>query len=1099
MYTGTGNFQVPIWNVSSRDISDPVSMVYSVRGVKLNERGGRFGVSWDLNAGGSVSREVRGLPDDFKGIGNDRRRGWFYQKYSTSTYLSSDVASLPNTSDNPSVCTDESSDYNQINGYGYDNDTEPDIFYFNVGSHSGSFVFDNSATSTPVIRLIPHQDIKIVPTFNPADADPKITGFTITTNTGTVYTLNESVWESRFTTKLISETTVEFLKTRYEQYSKLGYHDNKEVGYSTEWKLSKVTSTTSDELIYAYSSEQVTSVDTVRAYIIRNSNTTYYRVDVFSDSRTTTYKYLNHIYVRDTPTTQKKALELITSSGRVSTIKVFDYRRGTAPADFVKQFNFTYNVTSTKTFLSMLSESSGSGGESIPPYVFRYQLEYLPSKYSKDQDYWGYYNAKNNTHLAPKLYVYPGQSAAERFRIEPLPGYTEGVGQYTLAGANRSVDTLAIQYGTLKTIIYPWGGSVDIKYESNEYYDTLANQNFKGGGLRIKSLHYDNGTRSDTKIEKYFTYSDATGKSYGRLISKPNFAMLTWEYRDPFSNTEQVPLMVDLEWYNHDKIIVRLEEDISASVFTGGSAVGYKQVKVKRPGAGYAIHEFELPATFGTSTSGTFWTATQNKYARISVCPAIQWYTGGINGFPFTPNPNFDHERGLPKRKRDFNEGDTLVSEIRTTYQNIYKAGSTPEYVWGLHFEKYPNSDATMFLFGKYFLLTDVARVPASETVISYDMTNPLRSITQSSNYYYESANHKFLSRTRSTTADGTIFQTYVKYPKDYPNTTVYWDEATEAINAFKAAARNGVPIEVYQTITKPGDSEKVLGGSIVKFSDFDIAGKILPESTLSWKSATPVLLTAFTSSWTDELFHADSRYEISNTISSYGLYDVPLSSIGQARVYGSTVYGYNSSAPVVSATGATNSQFAFSDFETSTLVGFTETGNPTYGTGRTGTKSIYFISTSLSNLSRPLSKGADTYILSGWFKHSGAAITYNVKIKNTAGTTTYYNQNLTFTPATPANTFEYFEKEIPIDPSLQTFKIELTPVSGTCYLDDVSFYPAQASLTSYTYTFPFGANSVTSGHVTSFVEFDTLGRTKYVRDKDGNILQKQTTLINTY
>jgi len=1094
MYTGTGSFQVPIWNVTSRDLSDPVSLVYSVKGVKLNERGGRFGVSWDINAGGSVTREVRGLPDDFKGTGNDRRRGWLYQKYNTTTYLSSSVAALPNTADNSaSTCTDESSDYNAINGFGYDNDTEPDIYHFSAFGISGSFVFDNSATATPVVRLIPYQDIKIVPTFNPGASDPKITGFTITTNTGKVYTFNEVVTESRYTVKMISETTVEFLKSRYELYNKLGNHDNKEVVYNAEWKLSKVTSTTSDELTYAYSSEQVSTVDTVRAYIIRNANNTFYPVDVYADYRATTLKHLSTIYVEETTTTQRRVLELVASGGTVTAIKIYDFRRGSS--DYVKQFDLTYQVTASKTFLKTVREASGS--VLIPPYTFSYQLEYLPSKYSKGQDYWGYYNGKSNTHLAPKLYVYPGQLPGDRFRLEPLTGYTEGVGQYTMTGADRSVDTLAIQSGTLKRITLPSGGYTEIKYESNEYYDTVANQNFKGGGLRIKSLHYYDVLHPGSTIAKYFNYSDANGKSYGRLLSKPNFAVLTWEYRDPFSAVEQAPLLIDGdEWYNYNKIIVRFEEDISAPSFTQGSAVGYKQVRVSRPGSGYAIHEFELKGEFGATASG-LWSATQNKFARTTGCPSVQWLTSGINGFPFAPNPDFEFERGLEKRKRDYNQGDTLVSETRTTYQYVYKAGSAPDYVSGVKFEKYPNSDATIFLFGKYFQITDVARVPASQQVITYDTKAPSRSMTQSSYYYYESAYHRLLSRTKNVLADGTIYQTYIKYPQDYPGTSIYWDDATECINTLKTTSRNGVPIETYQTITKVGDSEKVTGGSVVKFSDFAVTGKVLPQYTLSWNSATPILLSQFTPSWNDEIFYTDSRYETAGTVLSYSSeYDLPTSATGKSRVPGSTIFGYNTTTPVVAVSGALPAQFAFSDFETTTTAAFTETANPTltYAGGRTGAKSLYFTQASLS---KTLSKGAGTYVFTSWLKHNGGAITMNIKIQNSAGTVTYYNQNLTFTPATPANSFEYFEKEVPIDAALQTFKVVVTPVSGSCYMDDVAFYPAQASLSSQTYTFPFGANSATSGHHSNFIEFDTLGRMKYIKDKDGNILKKQTVILN--
>ena len=143
LYTGTPNIEIPIWNLTHKDLSEPISLVYNAKGVKLQESNSRFGISWDVRAGGSITREVRGLPDDFKGSGTDRRRGWLYQKYNTSGYLNGYVASATNTSDlSAATCLDENQDNDNINwfvdGSGlYDNDSEPDLFYYNVGGASG--------------------------------------------------------------------------------------------------------------------------------------------------------------------------------------------------------------------------------------------------------------------------------------------------------------------------------------------------------------------------------------------------------------------------------------------------------------------------------------------------------------------------------------------------------------------------------------------------------------------------------------------------------------------------------------------------------------------------------------------------------------------------------------------------------------------------------------------------------------------------------------------------------------------------------------------------------------------------------------------------
>ncbi|HYG17617.1 MAG TPA: hypothetical protein VD816_01765, partial [Ohtaekwangia sp.] len=76
MFTGKPTIQIPIWTVADHDLAQPISLVYNAGGVRLDEPSGKFGLGWSLAASGSVSRVVKGLPDDYSGIGTDLRRGW---------------------------------------------------------------------------------------------------------------------------------------------------------------------------------------------------------------------------------------------------------------------------------------------------------------------------------------------------------------------------------------------------------------------------------------------------------------------------------------------------------------------------------------------------------------------------------------------------------------------------------------------------------------------------------------------------------------------------------------------------------------------------------------------------------------------------------------------------------------------------------------------------------------------------------------------------------------------------------------------------------------------------------------------------------------
>ncbi|WP_333820618.1 hypothetical protein, partial [Ohtaekwangia sp.] len=165
MYTGQPQIFIDLYTLKDHDLVQDFKMKYTA-GVM-----GSVGFGWNLDAVSYVSRETRGLPDDFA---DATRSGWLYN----SNY--SGILSFSNTADlSKDTYSDELSDYNYLNGLQYKQDTEPDIYTYQVGNVGGRFMFNNSGG----ISLIPYQDISIVPTYSGVSPATKtITGWTITTN-----------------------------------------------------------------------------------------------------------------------------------------------------------------------------------------------------------------------------------------------------------------------------------------------------------------------------------------------------------------------------------------------------------------------------------------------------------------------------------------------------------------------------------------------------------------------------------------------------------------------------------------------------------------------------------------------------------------------------------------------------------------------------------------------------------------------------------------------------------------------------------------------------------------------------------------------------
>jgi YD repeat-containing protein len=207
LYTGKINIDIPLCALKSRDIEVPVALSYNTSGIRVDDIASWVGMGWSLNAGGSISRVMKGLPDEFVGkvvpmnysvpggsgidafgyLGVKARDGGV------------DLANFTNYSDDKKKKIIKYADWmgldglNRGDGFGFGEawDTEPDEFYFNFGRYSGQFVFDQNGE----IQLLPNQNFKITKKILPfvieGKSIPKLVSFTITTDDGFQYTFGD--------------------------------------------------------------------------------------------------------------------------------------------------------------------------------------------------------------------------------------------------------------------------------------------------------------------------------------------------------------------------------------------------------------------------------------------------------------------------------------------------------------------------------------------------------------------------------------------------------------------------------------------------------------------------------------------------------------------------------------------------------------------------------------------------------------------------------------------------------------------------------------------------------------------------------------------
>jgi len=119
LFTGMVDISIPLLNVKGRVLSLPVGLSYHSSGIKVDDVAGWVGLGWSLNAGGVITRSVRGKADD--------------NSYLIDNYLT--IEDAPGISQ-----LVDFSYYNDL----VDNiaDNISDVYYFNFAGHSGKFYFD---------------------------------------------------------------------------------------------------------------------------------------------------------------------------------------------------------------------------------------------------------------------------------------------------------------------------------------------------------------------------------------------------------------------------------------------------------------------------------------------------------------------------------------------------------------------------------------------------------------------------------------------------------------------------------------------------------------------------------------------------------------------------------------------------------------------------------------------------------------------------------------------------------------------------------------------------------------------------------------------
>ncbi|MCD1118735.1 hypothetical protein [Chryseobacterium turcicum] len=228
-YTGTPDISIPLFSVSthSKDINLEVALKYHPANVKGDNIAGEAGLGWSLLSGGSISRTVRGLPDEIFVHGNTNgtissKIGLYHDNImgDDNNYYNNDISVLSQLAYNFP---------NKANKFYWETiekgkfDTEHDLWQFNFMGNSGRFYIKKNQSG--ILEVVPLSDyrVKITNHYSMINNNPYVPiGFTIYDEKGYQYIFD------------VSETT----STSQAVENRSLYNPNSSMSSNTEFRSS---------------------------------------------------------------------------------------------------------------------------------------------------------------------------------------------------------------------------------------------------------------------------------------------------------------------------------------------------------------------------------------------------------------------------------------------------------------------------------------------------------------------------------------------------------------------------------------------------------------------------------------------------------------------------------------------------------------------------------------------------------------------------------------------------------------------------------------------------------------------------------------------
>ncbi|KFF16539.1 RHS repeat domain-containing protein [Flavobacterium hydatis] len=796
LFNGLPNINVNLYNIKVDNFEMPVSISYNLASIKPEERPGWVGLGWCLNAGGAITRIVKGGVDEVVVSGTtDPTVFSYYDHYSELNITNWDSTAKLNEYDNwmGAIAPTKLAPY-----------PAPDEFIFNVNGLSGSFFKNHEGVW--VVKANKNIDIKIneelKSSFKLFEVGNHMAnnrmfiigrifyGFTLTTDDGIQYVFGKDPNSLEFTASQNNTTDGKnpnfIVKTWY--LTKIKLPNSKVISF--QYKTNVFAAESGGDVNNKAVFKQYVSSDIMKYW-------THYadgRVELTegNSSGSITNKILERMYVVYLDKITTTDMEIMFTNSLSNDL---DYDLSNSPWDpytieYVKSldadyldskhwyklndivvkniidakqiykasFKYLENPTS-RLFLIGVEESGQLDSPIIKKHSFEYSSLTLPPYNSQKTDHWGFFNNTNffqtvalpenslhYTHDQIRNYYYP----------------------------SRNPNPAALQAGTLTKIVYPTGGFTQFYYEAHDFSKVIdktgtafnivnaTSNNEIAGGLRIRKIVSDPLNNGTPLAKEYFYTKDYKNNnmiSSGILSGRPVYI-----------EEASVP---DMHFFK-----------LSSNTFsqlndTNGSHVTYTNVVEKSQDGSFTEYIY-------SNHDNGYMDKLANQYL-YEYSNAL----GNVFGFPSDDTNNIISkkisfnslaaERGNLLSEKKYNSQKMIVEETNYTYNNDINRFSDnirsidfSETVIGSLKGNVNVGGGPVFEHIKsltkmsaYSIFSHQIYLKKKENIL-YGLKNDSQIITTTTDYTYSNAtNHHHLKSEKTYSSTDNIYETKFFYPLD--------------------------------------------------------------------------------------------------------------------------------------------------------------------------------------------------------------------------------------------------------------------------------------------------------------------------------------------